>query len=470
MGRRSGAGRVVAYLRDKQISTVVPVRHHDLEPLEHVLAQVRRADSPIAPAGELKHHPVTVLDCEHVDLQERLRAYVGDVADHLLVGASPSPAGIGVDQRENSHRKCGCSPVQSNAPKAHESHRRHPIRHCPYDTLAPMPTYPAPTIEDLTARVEAALKETLAGRSLGLYRMMSYHLGWDDAPGMEAGPASRGRSHGVACLVACLAAGGEVDAALPAAAAVELVDGFLQVHDDVQGGQPKRDNRDAVWWVWGPAQAINVGDSFHSLARLALFELHQNGSSAEVTFSAVQMLDEAALDLCEGRFRDFEAQERIDLDVDGYVEMAASKTGALYACSMGLGALAAGSGQSAVDAMSRCGRKLGLALQVRNDVRDVWGGDPSPEVLNKKKLLPVVHAIGKAEISEKRRLGDIYFKRVLGPEDVVALREILEEMGSRQFCEDLAARFRSEALEALGQGGSADRLDLATDFIDRLLD
>ena len=333
-----------------------------------------------------------------------------------------------------------------------------------------MPTHAALTIEDLTDRVEAALKDALADRSLGLYRMMSYHLGWDDARGMETAPARRDRSHGVACLVACLAAGGEADSALSAAAAVELVDGFLQVHDDVQGGQPRRDDRDAVWWVWGPAQAINVGDSFHSLARLALFQLHEKGASAEVTFRAVQMLDEAALDLCEGRFRDIEAQERIDLDVDGYLEMAASKSGALYACAMGLGALVAGADQAGVDAMSRCGRQLGLALQVRSDVRDVWGGDPSPEVLNKKKLLPVVHALGKAAIAEKRRLGDIYFKRVLGPEDVVALREVLDEMGSRQFCDDLAARFRAEALGAFGEGASAGGIDLASDFIGRLLD
>ena len=182
------------------------------------------------------------------------------------------------------------------------------------------------------------------------------------------------------------------------------------------------------------------------------------------------MLDEAALDLCEGRFRDIEAQERIDLDFDGYMEMAASKSGSLYACAMGLGALTAGAGQEAVDAMSRCGRQVGVALQVQNDVRDIWGGDPSPEVLNKKKLLPVVHALGKATIAEKRRLGDIYFKRVLGPEDVVALREVLDDMGSRQFCEDLAASCRADALEALERGASAGDLVPARDFVDRLLD
>ena len=386
-----------------------------------------------------------------------------------VLGTSSGTAGVGVEQRHNGDGKDGGSPVKSSLPETRECHSRRPMRHRPYDTLAPMSTYAAPTIEALTDRVEEALREAFADRSLGLYRMMTYHLGWDGAHGMGTAPVSPDRSHGAACLVACLAAGGDVDSALPAAVAVELVDGFLEVHDDVQGGQPRRDGRDAVWWVWGPAQAINVGDSFHSLARLALFDLHENGASADVTFRAVQMLDEAALDLCEGRFRDIEAQERIDLDVDGYMEMAASKSGALYACAMGLGALIAGAGQEGVDAMSRCGRQLGLALQVRNDVRELWSGDLSPEVLNKKKLLPVVHALGKATIAEKRRLGDIYFKRVLGPEDVTALREVLDEMGSRQFCEDLAASCRADALEGLGQVASGGELDLAADFSDRLL-
>ena len=467
MGRRGFSGSVISYLLDDQLIALFPVAHHDLEDLNHVLPQVGRSHSPVAPAGEPPLRSLVVRDCQHVDLQQRLRAHVNHVAGNCALDAPVILTRDGREQCENGYGQGAAAPPK---PQARESSRRQPMSHLPYDTLAPMSTYAALSIEDLTDLVEATLKDAFTDRSLGLYRMMSYHLGWDGAHGMEAAPVSRDRTHGVACLVACLAAGGDVGRALPAAAAVELVDGFLEVHDDVQGGQPQRDERDAVWWVWGPAQAINVGDSFHSMGRLALFELRERGVPADVTFRAVQMLDEAALDLCEGRFRDIEAQERIDLDVDGYMEMAASKSGALYACAMGLGALVAGAEQDAVDAMSRCGRQLGLALQVQGDVRELWGGDLSPEVLNKKKMLPVVHALSKATISEKRRLGDIYFKRVLGPEDVTALRDVLDEMGSRQFCEDLAARCRTDALEALAKGAPRGDLDLATDFVDHLLD
>ena len=89
--------------------------------------------------------------------------------------------------------------------------------------------------------------------------------------------------------------------------------------------------------------------------------------------------------------------------------------------------------------------------------RRTWTqGTPSPEVLNKKKLLPVVYAIGKATIKEKRRLGDIYFKRVLEPDDVGAVRQLLEELGARGYCEDMINSLRSEAVEALAVAGISD--------------
>ena len=314
------------------------------------------------------------------------------------------------------------------------------------------------TIDDLTSQVETELRSVLGSRSMPLYRMMSYHMGWEDDQGQPYQSPAKRRSHGAACLAACVAAGGDSERSLPAAAAVELVNNFTEIHDDVQGGLPQRHNRDAVWWVWGPAQAINAGDGMHALARLAIFQLKDRGSSAELTFRAVQLLDEASLQVCEGRFRDLEAQERIDLRVDDYFSMASSKTGALYSCAMKLGALVASAADEVVETLGECGMKLGLAAQIGIDLRELWPegeeeGQPSPEVLNKKKLLPVVYAVEKANISEKRRLGEVYFKRVLEPDDVVALRAALEELGAKEHCEALVSQYRSEAESSLATPG-----------------
>jgi geranylgeranyl diphosphate synthase type I len=333
----------------------------------------------------------------------------------------------------------------------------------------------ASNLDELAQQVDAEIGKNLTSRQMELYRMMSFHLGWEDKPGGDQGPVRRDRTHGGACMIACAAAGGEPESALPAAAAVELVESFSQIHDDVQSGQPVRFDRDALWWVWGPAQAINAGDAMHAVARLAVFALAERGATPEVTFRAVQVVDRAVLELCEGRFKDLESQERIDLDVDGYLDMAAGKTGALYACAMELGALAASADDATIQAMRTCGKALGIALQMRRDVMELWGdGDsvatPGAEVLNKKKLFPVVYSLSKASQSEKRRLGDIYFKRVLDTEDVAKVRDILDELGARDRAGELVAQYRTAAAAAIDiPGVSAAGRSAISDLADYLL-
>ena len=313
-------------------------------------------------------------------------------------------------------------------------------------------------IEELTAKVDAELETIVNERGFPLYDMMGYHLGWRGAHEHDDSPRGRQeRMHGVLTLLACDAVGGDVETCLPAAAAMELVDKFAEIHDDVQEGNPQRNERDAVWWVWGPAQAINAGDGMHALGRLALLRLAEREVSDERVFEIVRLVDRASLRTCEGRFRDIEAQERIDLSVSAYMEMASDKSGALMGCAMQVGALAGGASAETAEMLAACGEKLGVALQVRSDLAALWGGaedsQPNVEVLNKKKLIPVVYALENASISEKRAMGEIYFKRVLEADDAVRLREVIEGLGARAACEEMAESMAADATNAIEHAG-----------------
>ena len=302
------------------------------------------------------------------------------------------------------------------------------------------------SVADLSGRVDAELRDIVNSRNMPLYDMMSYHLGWGDRQGRPTEQTTKERRHGVLCLLAASAVGGDIDTAIPAAAAIELVDNFCAIHDDVQTGNPARDNRDAVWWVWGPAQAINAGDGMHALARLALLGLLERGVSSETTFRAVQLLDQSSLQSCEGRFLELESQERIDMSVDAYLKMAALKSGSLLSCAMKLGA-AVHEKETVLDAFAQCGESLGVAMEIKSDINVLYDEEagPTAEAMNKTKMLPIVYALEKASISEKRALGEIYFKRVLDGDDVVKVREIVDQMGVRDECESLVSRYRDEA-------------------------
>jgi geranylgeranyl diphosphate synthase type I len=313
-------------------------------------------------------------------------------------------------------------------------------------------------IDGLSERVDAAMRALIDARTMPLYRMMAYHHGWEDRQENPSGrrPKTRLSLRGAACLAACEAAGGEIEAGLPAAVAVELIESSFQVHDDVQSGSPQRDGRDSVWWTWGPAQAINAGDGLYALARMAVLQMRDSGAGPAATFEALGVLDAASLEVCEGRFEDMDAQERINLSVDAWLGMADKKTGALFGCAMRLGAMAAAADASDAEALAECGRAFGIAFQLRAEMRQVWdseGGEetPAPDVLNKKKLIPIVYTFEKANISTKRRLGDIYFKRVLEQQDVPAVLAILEEMGAREYCESLVERNVSAAMDAVSR-------------------
>ena len=310
------------------------------------------------------------------------------------------------------------------------------------------------TIDDLSPQVEGALRGVVATRDMPFYDMMSYHLGWIGEQGEPRAGGATPRVLGSLCLLTCQAAGGDASRALPAAAALELVVNFCEIHADVQAGAPMRGDRETVWWKWGPAQAINAGDGMHALARLALFGLQDVGLSAESTFRAVQILDEASLRTCEGRFLDLQAQERLELSLEQYLDMARMKSGSLAGCAARLGALAASAPDDTAESLATFGERLGVAWQLREDVRLFWDSSPQdanpfPEVANKMKLLPIVYAFRQANPNEKRRLGEFYFKRVLEPDDVRRLRDLVGEMAVRESCESLIARYREESAQAL---------------------
>ena len=306
--------------------------------------------------------------------------------------------------------------------------------------------------------IERELRSVLDDRSMPLYKMMAYHLGWLDELGEPAPYHPPQRLRPTLCLMGCEASGGSAEKAIAPAVAVELTHGFSLIHEDVQGGKPKRLKRDAVWWIWGPAQAINAGDGMHALARLSLFRLQELDTPVEVVVRALQLLDQASLKLCEGQYEDLSFQEKLNVGVDNYLKMIEGKAGALMGCACQLGALMAGASVTTNEALGTFGANLGMMRQVKEDVLALWGQDGADdsldaEVLNKKKLLPLAYAFEKAGVRDKRRLGEVYFKRVLEPQDLEQVVAILDELGARDYCGEVADKLHKDALKALDSSG-----------------
>lgn len=282
-----------------------------------------------------------------------------------------------------------------------------------------------------------------------LYRMLRYHLGWEDAEGRPAESTGK-RLRPALCLLACEAAGGEAERAMPLASAIELVHNFSLIHDDVQDGDRLRHGRDTVWAVWGEPQAINAGDALLALAHLSLAEIAEKSVAA-----ASRLLSERTLEMVEGQVMDIVFEGQTDVSLDAYLAMISRKTGALFEAALALGAVAAGAPGEKVAALGRCGRQLGLAFQVRDDMLGIWGdvdrtGKPvAADIHRHKKSLPIVFALERAEADDLERLQGVYGAGEPSAGDVSFVVGLLDSLGAQAYCQDEADRHRTAALSEL---------------------
>lgn len=294
--------------------------------------------------------------------------------------------------------------------------------------------------------IDRGLRELISSRDLPLYDMMFYHFGFDQ----ENVSIPAEHSHGTIFLMAVDALGGDSEKCLPVAVSIELVNAFCDVHDDIESGRPARNQKDTLWWVWGPAQAINAGDGMHALSRLAMLQLTSNGFSAEQSYSAIRILDKATLKSCEGRFSELQMQEQVEVSSDAYVNAVRERVGALYGASFELAGLLCGIEESKLNTLDECGASLGEAIQISRDIRQFWGDDSEDNLdfLNKRKSFPVVAAMEVAGPREKRLIGEVYFKRVLESSDFRKIRTVVEELGGKKMSDSQksSAQVNSERL------------------------
>ncbi len=166
---------------------------------------------------------------------------------------------------------------------------------------------------------------------------------------------------------------GDLQAALRAACAVELIHAYSLVHDDMpcMDNDVLRRGKPTVHVRFGEAQALLAGDALQALA----FEL--------LTPSPSDMPDRIQASLCRllARAAGYEGMaggQAIDLasvgralDEDALGRMHRLKTGALLQGSVMMGAACGEPSVPAREALSRYGAAIGLAFQVVDDILDV---------------------------------------------------------------------------------------------------
>jgi geranylgeranyl diphosphate synthase type I len=302
-------------------------------------------------------------------------------------------------------------------------------------------------LPEIEAELHRAVDQAGGPGLYSLRHMLAYHLGWE---GTGAGPDASGkRIRSQLVLLSCASAGGKWPAALPAAAAVELVHNFSLIHDDIEDNSPLRRGRPTIWTQWGIPQAINAGDAMFTLAFLAVLRLEET-VSLPAALDASRLLQTTCLNLTQGQYLDISFEQRDDLRLADYWPMVTGKTAALLSACCELGALVAGCGTAERAAYRQFGLSLGLAFQAQDDLLGIWGDSAltgksaESDLVSGKKSLPVLYGLEQKGAFTRR-----WAEGPIQPDQAAQVAAMLEAEGGRRFTQSEANRLTGEALAAL---------------------
>ncbi len=216
------------------------------------------------------------------------------------------------------------------------------------------------------ARVDTELARQIVGAGLGgdlsagLREAMAYAV---------LGGGKRLRPL-LTCL-ACEAVGGEVDACLPAAAAVEFVHAFSLVHDDLPAmdDDDLRRGRPTLHVQTNEAMAILAGDALLNLAYASVLE---SGVDDAGRVELVRELARGCAGMISGQVYDMMPELDPDSDDRQRLErIHVNKTGALIRASARMGAICGKATPEQLDALTVFADAVGHMFQAVDDLLDV---------------------------------------------------------------------------------------------------
>lgn len=179
----------------------------------------------------------------------------------------------------------------------------------------------------------------------------------------------------VLTLEFCRLCGGDPEAAMPAAAAIEMIHSYSLVHDDLpcMDNSLLRRGKPSTHAVYGETMALLAGDGLLNLAFETILAPKNRGSlTADGVLGAASALaDAAGIDgMVGGQVIDL-ASEGKQIDLATLEALQRGKTAALLIAACVMGARLAGATPEQEQAARIFGEGVGLSFQIIDDILDV---------------------------------------------------------------------------------------------------
>ncbi|MDG6935005.1 MAG: polyprenyl synthetase family protein [Nitrososphaerota archaeon] len=304
--------------------------------------------------------------------------------------------------------------------------------------------------------VDGYIKESVKGYPAILYDA-SYHL--LAAGGKRLRPFILLKFHSIYSA--------DESAALPAAAAVELVHNFTLIHDDIMDNDELRRGVPTVHKRFGEAMAILAGDVLFAKAFRLISESQAFRGDPSKLGAAVSELAGSLVTVCEGQALDLNPPRLEDFTEKFYFDMIHRKTSALFEASAVLGCVAGGGGPDAVTKAREYADHLGAAFQLVDDLLGIAGdssvtGKPvGGDIVQGKRTLPLLIALKLADRGWSETILATWGSRKASQETVDKIVKYIKEIGVEAQVRKLASEHLEQALrslESFPKGAAVDSL------------
>lgn len=255
----------------------------------------------------------------------------------------------------------------------------------------------------------------------------------------------------ILALMGCGLCGEQMQKAVPAALAVELVHNFTLIHDDIMDQAEIRRGNPPVHVKWDESTAILAGDSLFVQALLQLQRLPSTVDYKRVNKIFLDGINH----VCEGQALDMEFEKREDVSSEEYLGMIEGKTAALISVSLVLGGMSAGASEEMINHLDLLGQSLGLAFQVQDDLMDViadpekFGKKQRGDISEGKKTFLMVKTLECCNFEEKEWLNGRLKNRPLNSKEVEQVLKLYDKYDVIESAVVLLNRYYEKAIKAL---------------------
>ena len=257
------------------------------------------------------------------------------------------------------------------------------------------------------------------------------------------------------CLLTCEAFGGKRSVCLTTAAALEIFQNWILIHDDIEDDSELRRGQPVLHRKFGIPLAINAGDALHVKMWELLLE-NRRSLGDTTTLRVLEEFCRMAKETTEGQHLELSWVEkrRWDLTAEDYFFMCGKKTSWYTAITpLRLGALVAGVDDQKLEQMIPLGYKLGLAFQIRDDVLNLlaeeqYGKEVAGDIYESKRTLILIEALTRCSAEEREQAKRILDKprSLKKSEEVEWILQLIKKTGSIEYASEVAEKLANEAI------------------------